>query len=131
MSNNGTLFCKSFCILFFRFKQALWYKQGKISILVPGILKHLVELSLHILPKRIAIRLNNHTTTHRTVICQSCLYNQVVVPLGIIFLHACNFLTHLFLFSLVVLVSVRHILFLSNLNIFFKTFATMYWLIVN
>ena len=65
-------------------KERLRYEQREIGILVPRFLEHGVEYMLHLLPYRITVRFNDHTPPHSRTFCKIGLYNQVVIPLGIV-----------------------------------------------
>src|SRR5205085_5708702 len=56
--------------------------QWKRHVLVASSLESPVQRLLHILPERPTIRTHNHATTHRRIVSQLRLQNQLVVPLG-------------------------------------------------
>ena len=65
-------------------QERLRYEQREIGVLMPCLLEHGVEYMLHLLPYRITVRFNDHTAPHSRTFCKIGLYNQVVIPLGIV-----------------------------------------------
>ena len=47
MGNNSTLFGESLNMISFLAQVGFWYEKWEISVLMPGFLKHLVQLLLH------------------------------------------------------------------------------------
>ena len=84
MSDNGTLLGESLYVLGLTGKEALRDEQREISILDTQTLEVGIENRLHLLPYRIAIRLNNHTSAHRSCLRQVGFHHQVVVPLRVV-----------------------------------------------
>ena len=73
-------------------EKRLGYEQREIGVLVTGILEHLVERPLHFLPDRIAVRLDDHAAAHGRILGQAGLHDQIVIPLGVVFLPRSQFL---------------------------------------
>src|SRR5207248_6580113 len=73
---------KSFHVVFFLVDKAARNQQWKRHVLVASSLESPVQRLLHILPERPTIRTHNHATTHRRIVSQLRLQNQLVVPLG-------------------------------------------------
>src|ERR1700688_4115648 len=95
MSNNGAFFSKTFYVSGFPAQKTFWYKKREIGVFMTCIFEHQVQGIPHFLPKGKSKWLNNHTPAYSRIICQSTLNYQVVIPLRIIFLTACNFFTHI------------------------------------
>ena len=51
---------------------------------MPCLLEHIVQLTLHLLPDSVSVRLDYHTSAHSRLLCQIGLHHQLVVPLRII-----------------------------------------------
>ena len=49
-----------------------------------GFLEHLVKNILHLLPYRIAIRIDYHTSSYCRTLGEVCLYYEIVIPLRIV-----------------------------------------------
>ena len=60
--------------------EALWDEQREIGVLVPGVLEHLVQRLLHLLPDGVAVRPDNHAPTDRAIIGELSPGNDLVVP---------------------------------------------------
>ena len=61
-------------------QKAFGYEEWKIGIVVPRVLKHLIELLLHFFPDGHAIGLYDHAATHRAIFGQVGTFYNFVVP---------------------------------------------------
>ena len=83
---HGTFFRESLNMLRLLAQEGFRDEKRKICVLVTGFLEHLVQLALHLLPDSIAPRLDHHTSPDSGILCQSGLYDQIVIPLRVVFL---------------------------------------------
>ena len=68
---------------------------------MPRILEHLVKHLMHLLPDRISVRLDYHTSAYCRTLCKIRLHHKIVIPLGIIVRSLCNLFSHcIFAFEL-------------------------------
>ena len=81
---HSTLLSKTLNVLGLFREERLWDEQWEVCVLCTSFLKHLVELLLHLLPDSVTIRLNYHTATYSTLLCQVGLNYQVVKPLTVV-----------------------------------------------
>ena len=58
------------------------------------LLEHPVKDMLHLLPYRIAVRLDDHTSPHCGTLSQIGLDDKIVIPLGIVLRPLCNLFCH-------------------------------------
>ena len=63
-----------------RGQEALRDEQREVGVLVAGVLEHLVERALHLLPDGVAVRPDDHAAAHRAVVGQLGPGDQLVVP---------------------------------------------------
>ena len=61
-------------------QEALGDEEREIGVLVAGVLEHLVQRALHLLPDGVAVRPDDHAPAHRAVVRQLGLGYQLVVP---------------------------------------------------
>jgi hypothetical protein len=57
---------------------------GKVRVLMPGRLEHVVECPLHVFPQRIAPRLDHHAAAHGRVLGEIRRPDDLLVPLGVV-----------------------------------------------
>jgi hypothetical protein len=60
-------------------------EQREVRVDVAGVLEHAVEDPLHVLPQRVAPRLDHHAAAHRRVLGQVGGLDDLLVPLGVVF----------------------------------------------
>src|SRR5258708_7326641 len=75
--------------MFFLFDKTFRDEQRKCHVLVAAGLEARIQCLLNVFPERPAVRPHNHAATHRSVVGQLRLQNQLVVPLRKI-LSACR-----------------------------------------
>ena len=63
-------------------------EQREVGVLVAGRLEHVVERALHVLPDRVAPRLDDHAAAHRRVLGEVRAGDDLLVPLGVVFVRA-------------------------------------------
>jgi hypothetical protein len=59
-------------------------EQREVRVDVAGVLEHAVEDPLHVLPQRVAPRLDHHAAAHRRVLGQVGGLDDLLVPLGVV-----------------------------------------------
>ena len=69
----------------FLLQEAHRNEQREVGVLVPGLLEHRVEPPLHVLPDRVAPRLDDHAAADVGVLGQVGRLDDLLVPLGIVF----------------------------------------------
>ena len=108
MRHHGAFLGESRHMLGLTAEKGLGNEKGEIRVLRPRFLEHPVKDALHLLPNRIPIRLYDHATPHGGLLRKICLYNQVIVPLGIILGPFRYFLSHLnvilFIYKLIIII---------------------------
>ena len=59
-------------------------EQREVGVLVAGGLEHVVQRALHVLPERVAPRLDDHAAAHGGVLGQVGGADDLLVPLGVV-----------------------------------------------
>src|SRR5690625_6499766 len=90
---------KSFNMVFFFLKHTFRNKERKINIRVTRFFKLAVKLRLNIFPNSKPIRLNDHCSTHWSIIYEFSLLDNIGIPLSKVILHRGNFFNKLFVRS--------------------------------
>jgi len=102
VGDHGALLGKAFHVVGLFREERLGDEEREIGVLVPRVLKHLVQGRLHFLPDGIAVRLDYHAAAYGRIFGQTSLDHQVVVPLRVVVLgfgYVFKFLCHiLFIF---------------------------------
>ncbi len=81
---HGAFLGKAFHMVGFAAEERFRDEEREICVLVPCGFEHVVELTLHLFPDCIAIRLDHHTAAHGRLFGQISFDNQLVVPLGVV-----------------------------------------------
>ena len=84
VGHHGALLGEPLDVLSLLAQEGLGNEQGEIGILHPRSLEHVIKDALHLLPDGITIGLDDHTAAHVALLCEVCLYHQLVVPLGVV-----------------------------------------------
>src|ERR1043166_1967532 len=95
MRNHRAFFCEPFGVLFLFFKKRFLDKKREVSIHVSRRLEHVIQSPLHLFPDRKTVRLYHHTATNGGVFCQIGAFDDLVIPLGIIFRSFWKSLAHM------------------------------------
>src|SRR5206468_1872079 len=69
-------------------------EEGKVGVLVPGLLEARVEIALHALPDGVPQGTDDHAPLHRRVIGHLRLDDDVGVPAGVVLAPRCDGLGH-------------------------------------
>lgn len=83
--HNRTFFSKSFYMRSFFTEERFWNQEGKVSIYMPGILEHLIEDISDIFPDGVAIRFDDHTSSHIRIFRHIGDFDDVIVSFAVIF----------------------------------------------
>ena len=75
MRHNSTFFCKPLDMIGFLREKRFGNQQREISIDMPCLFKHIVQLTLDLLPDRISVRLDHHTSSHYGLFGQTGFYH--------------------------------------------------------
>ena len=84
MRDDSTLLSEALDVVGLLAQEALGDEEGEVRIVVPCLLKHIIELTLHALPDSIAIGLDDHTATHCGALGQVGLDDEILIPLRIV-----------------------------------------------
>ena len=84
MGHDGAFLGKALYVLGFTAQERFGDEKREISVLMPGGLEHIVQLTLHLFPDGIAVRLDYHTPSYCRLLCKISLCYQLVIPLRII-----------------------------------------------
>src|SRR5690606_28921328 len=76
---------------------------------MPGVLEHLIQRGLHLLPDGVTVRLYHHASPYRGMLRQTRLVYQVVVPLGVIHFFARQNLCHKY--AVLLLLCIKNVIF--------------------
>ena len=82
--------CKAFYMILLFLQKTLRNEHRHIYILYTCLLKFCIQLSLNLLPDRIACRLDDHTALNAGVITQLCFLYHIGIPLCEIHIHGCD-----------------------------------------
>ena len=99
--HHGALLGKALDVVGLLREERLGDEQREIGVLMPRILKHLVQRVVHLLPDGIAIGFDDHTTAYGRILGQPRLHDQIVVPLRVVLVRlgeVLEFLCHISLF---------------------------------
>ena len=80
VGDPGDLRIEALDVLGFLLQQRLRHEQREVDVVVPGRLDIGVQLPLHRLPDRVAVRPDDHAAAYRRVVGQFALQDDVVVP---------------------------------------------------
>ena len=81
MRNYGAFLGEAFNMLCLTAEERFRNQQREISILHSCFLELVIKYTLHLFPDSITVRLDNHTSSHISLLCQISLHNKFVVPL--------------------------------------------------
>jgi len=93
MGDHGTFLSKSCYVRSFFTEERFWDKQWEIGIHMSGIFEHLVEHISDVFSDGVAIRFDDHASSHIRIFCEIGDFDDVVVSFAIIF-SACSYLCH-------------------------------------
>ena len=99
--HHGALLGKALDVVGLFREERFGDEQREIGVLMPRILKHLVQRVVHLLPDGIAIGFDDHTTAYGRILGQPRLHDQIVVPLRVVLVRlgeVLEFLCHISLF---------------------------------
>src|SRR3712207_2783056 len=85
MGHYRTFLSKAFYMFSLTTQKALRNQQWEVCVLHAGSLKHFIKLLLHLFPNSESVWFNYHTSSNRSLLCQISLYNQIIIPLTVIF----------------------------------------------
>ena len=91
VGHHGALLGESLHVFGFPRKKTLRNQQWEIGVLGTSFLEHHVQLVLHLLPNGIAIRFNDHTSTHGRLLGKVGFHDKIVIPLTVIVSSFCQF----------------------------------------
>ena len=97
MGDHGALLGKACHVLRFPAEEALGDEEGEVRILNTRCLEHVVQDALHLFPDGVSVGLDNHASAYGGLLCQIGLYNQVIVPLGVVLFPFCYLFCHNFI----------------------------------
>jgi len=80
MGHHGGFGGKSLDVFRFLRQKTLGNEEREIRVLMPGVLEHPVEATLHLLPDGIPVGTDHHAPAHRTVIGEFGAQHEFVVP---------------------------------------------------
>ena len=82
--HHSALLCKTLHMVGLTAEERLRDKQWEIGIHVACGLKHIIELTLHLLPDCISVGLNHHAASHCRLLCKVGFHNKFIIPLRVI-----------------------------------------------
>jgi len=85
---------EAFHVIRFTRQERLRDEDGEVGVRVTGVLEHAVQTRLHVLPKGVPIRADDHATANRGIVSQLGRLDDVQVPLGIIGFSGSDGLSH-------------------------------------
>ena len=88
---------KALHMVLFPLKQALGNKHRHIDVFMSEPLEAGIHVLLHILPDRIAVGANDHTSLYPGIVGKLCLFHHVGIPLSKIHVHGGDLLYHFFI----------------------------------
>lgn len=90
---------KALNVILLLLEQAFGDKHRHINVLVTGLLKAAVKVSLDIFPNSVAVGTDHHAALYAGIINQLCLFYDVGIPFCKILVAACDSLDHFFIVS--------------------------------
>lgn len=85
MGDNGALLGKSVNVLGFFAEEGFGDEEWEIGVDVSGGFEHSVEGLLHVFPNSVAVGFDNHASAHDAVVSEVGFFDDIVVPLGVVF----------------------------------------------
>src|SRR5262249_44362160 len=85
MRDHRKLRSETFDVLRFALKKRHRDEKRELTILMAGLLEHLVETRLHVLPDCVTVRPDDHHPLDWGIVRKPGFLNHVRVPLGIVF----------------------------------------------
>ena len=91
MRDHGALQREAFDVLGFLRQERERDQEREVRILVAGVLEAPIEVGLHLLPHRVAVRLDHHATLDDLGrLGQAAFTNDVLVPLRVVLGSGCD-----------------------------------------
>ena len=86
MRDDGAFLREAFDVRGFLLQEGQRNEQREVGVLVAGRLEHLIQHPLHVLPQRVAPRLDHHASAHGRILGEVRGTDDLLIPLGVVVL---------------------------------------------
>jgi len=90
VGHDGALFGKAIDMFGFFAEEGFGDQKGEVGVDVSGGFEHAVEGLLHVFPDGVAVGFDHHATADDAVVSEVGFFDDIVVPLGVIFFPTCD-----------------------------------------